>query len=68
MCKQECDGAKDAPWPSAPCFAICTQVMIYLNFVLIPNSGFAGLHYIALFLVPFLMQTVDVCVEASFCV
>lgn len=42
--------------------------MIYLNFVLIPNSGFAGLHYIALFLVPFLMQTVDVCVEASFCV
>lgn len=47
---------------STPRFAVCTQIVIYADFVLIPNSDFAGLHHLALILLPFLMQTIDVCV------
>lgn len=68
LCRQECGGAKDAQWTSTPRFAICTQVVIYLDFVLVPNSGFAGLHHIALSLLPFLMQIIDVCVWRHVCV
>lgn len=49
LCRQDCDGAKDAQWASTLHFAICAQVMIYLDFVLIPKPGFLGLHHIALF-------------------